>query len=112
MAAVVTGHANLCIASQNLARLAHITVALPQMHTIGLQAFCQGDAVINNEGDIMLCANGLQGRSERGRFMLVDALHAKLERRNRSGGQRRFQFFRENRHRHRAARSDIIGKRD
>lgn len=82
MAAGVTRHANLGVGAQDAARVDRVAVALPQMHAVGFQPFCEPNIVIDDERDVMVSADVLQGSREPGGFVLVDAFDAKLERRD------------------------------
>jgi len=78
----VARHADLRFSSQNLPRFLHTAVALAEMHAIGLEALGQGDAVIDDERDVVPGANRLKRFGEARRLVLVEALHPKLERRD------------------------------
>jgi hypothetical protein len=62
MAAVVAGYADLCVYGpivHDAASLASPSL-LAQMNAIGLHSFGQGDAVVDDEGDIVPRADSLQ----------------------------------------------------
>ena len=55
------------------------------MHTIGADALRKACRIVDNESDVPLGADPLQRLGEPHRFVLVDALDAKLECRDRPG---------------------------
>ena len=83
MSAIVTRHANLCIATQSLSSFTGIAVVLPQMNTVCSQTFRKANAIIDDERRIMICANTLEWRGEPSNLMIVNALQSQLKRRNR-----------------------------
>jgi hypothetical protein len=58
------------------------------MNPVSAEPFGQLHAVIDDEGDIIIRANPLDGLRQPGQFMLTDVLHPQLERRNRSAAKR------------------------
>jgi hypothetical protein len=94
MAAGVTGHADLCLAPQTLARLGYQSVLLPQMDAVGTQSPGQCDAVVDDERAVGIPANPLEWLGELCRFVLVDAFDAELEGRDRPRPQRTRQAVR------------------
>jgi uncharacterized protein YecE (DUF72 family) len=88
VAAGVTGYADLRLATEDLARLAHIAVALAEVDAVRTDPTRQGDAVIYDKGAIMGGAQVLERAGEPRGCMLVQALHAELERCHRPGRQR------------------------
>ena len=78
----MTGHADLRLAPQALAGLLDRAVILPQMDAIGADPLGQADRIVDDEGDLALRADRLERSGEACGLVLVDALHAELERRD------------------------------
>ena len=91
----MAGDADLRLSAKRLARLAHAAVALPQVHAIGFQSLRQRNAVVDDEGDVVLRADRLQRRRQSRSLVLVYVLYPKLERRDRPRIERPFQPLRE-----------------
>jgi len=91
----VASHADLRLATQCLPRLLNPAVSLPEMHAVGPEPLCQGDAIVDDERDLVPRTDCLQRFGEAGRFVLVDALDPKLERGDRSRFQGSAQPMRE-----------------
>ena len=88
MAAVVAGLADLRRRAEQRARLADVAVALAQVDAVGAEPLGQLHAVIDDERDIGIGADALQRLGEPRQLMLVDVLHAQLERRRDAGLER------------------------
>src|SRR5687767_3185312 len=91
MAAVVAGPADLRRWSENFASVPDFAVLLPQVHPVRAKALGQTDAVVDDEGGLVVRADALQRLGQTGEFMCVDIFHTQLERRDRSCGQCRLQ---------------------
>lgn len=80
MAAVVTGLADLCRRAEQRPRFPHVSVTLPEMYAVRTDALCKGHAVIDDKGNLGVGTDALQRIGEADQLMLVNMLHAKLER--------------------------------
>lgn len=81
----MAGHADLRLATEPLAGFFHRSVILPQMNAIGAQPLGQADRIVDDEGHFARCTDCLERRSQPRGFVFVDALHAELEGRDRTG---------------------------
>ncbi len=88
MPAVVAGHTDLHIRTQNGACVAGVAILLPQMHAVRAQSLRQRHTVIDDERGIMISTNPLQWLCEPRCLMLVNILHPKLKCRHRPRIQR------------------------
>jgi hypothetical protein len=80
MAAGVAGDADLRLATEDVARLAHAAVVLAKVDSVGAEALCQRDAVVDDERNVTRAADRLQRPGEARCLVLVDAFHTELER--------------------------------
>lgn len=79
VAAIVARHPNLRLTSQNLSRLTRIAIVLPQMDAIGTQSFGKSNAVIDDEGDIVVSANSLKRLGRARNRVVVQPLQPQLK---------------------------------
>ena len=82
VAAGMARYPDLRFAAENLASIAHVSIALSQVHAVGLEAPRQSDAVVDDEGAVVRRADFLQGRRKPCGLVLIKAFHAKLKRRH------------------------------
>ena len=61
-------------------RLANVAVALAEMDAVGAEPLGQRHAVVDDERDVRVGADALQRLGEPRQLVLVDVLHAQLER--------------------------------
>ena len=83
VAAVVAGHADLCVLAENFAGFARVAVVLTEMNAVCAQALGEANAVVDDERHVSIGAHPLKWRSQRRNSMVVDALQPKLEGGNR-----------------------------
>ena len=86
--AVVTRYPDLRIGAEFRARLARVAIVLAEMDAVRTDALGERDAVVDDERDLAIRAHTLERIGERRGLVLVDALDAKLERRDRRGIER------------------------
>ena len=79
VSAIMAGDTDLKLFAQLQPRIGNIAVALPQMHTVRVQAFGQCHAIVNDERHIMRRADRLQGFGKCCGLMLVDIFYPELE---------------------------------
>ena len=81
-------HADLHVGAEQRARFACVVVVLPEVYAVGAEPLGEARAVVDDEGDVVLGADRLERFGELRGGVLVDALYAELERRNRPGAER------------------------
>ena len=79
MAAIVAGDSDLRLTPQYLARFTGIAIILAQMHAIRAQPFGKGDAVIDDEGDVPISTNRLQGCGKARNRVVIQPLETQLK---------------------------------
>ena len=88
MPAVVAGHTDLHILAKDRTCITRIAVVLSEMDTVCAQPFGEAYTVIDDERRIMVRADLLERLCSARNCMIINALEAQLEGRNRRGVQR------------------------
>ena len=76
----MAGDADLRLAPERIARFFHAAVGLAEMDPVGAQPLGQRDAVVDDEAAIAIGADPPQRLGERRGGVIVEPLHAELER--------------------------------
>ena len=84
----MTRHADLRLAPELVARLAHRAVTLAKVHAIGLQPLCEGNGIVDDERHVARGADGLQRLGQPRGLVPVNAFDPELERRHGSRRKR------------------------
>jgi len=79
MAAVVAGLADLRGRTEQRPRLPNVSVALTKVDAVGTEALGERHAVVDDEGDVCVGADPLQGLGKPRELMFADVLDAQLE---------------------------------
>ncbi len=79
MAAVVAGHSDLRLRSEQRPRLPNIAVLLAKVNAVGAKALGQLHAVVDDEGNARIGADALQRLGQPRKLMFGHVFHAQLE---------------------------------